>query len=73
MTTPPRQYEVERELRERIKVELDARGIATAPTLFTLTGTEAQAGAVLTTAASQAPDEGSPGAESGDGELDDGG
>ncbi|HEY2575345.1 MAG TPA: mechanosensitive ion channel family protein [Streptosporangiaceae bacterium] len=73
MTTPPRQYEVERELRERIKVELDARGIATAPTLFTLTGTDAQAGAVLTTAASQAPDEGSPGAESGDGELDDGG
>lgn len=38
MTTPPRQYEVERELRERIKVELDARGIATAPTVLTLTG-----------------------------------
>jgi small-conductance mechanosensitive channel len=38
-TTPPRQYEVERELRERIKVELDARGIATAPTtVLTLTG-----------------------------------
>lgn len=36
MTTPPRQYEVERELRERIKVELDARGIATAPTALTL-------------------------------------
>ncbi|HEX4061911.1 MAG TPA: mechanosensitive ion channel family protein [Streptosporangiaceae bacterium] len=44
MTTPPRQYEVERELRERIKVELDARGIATAPTVLTLTGPE-QAGA----------------------------
>jgi moderate conductance mechanosensitive channel len=38
MTTPPRQYEVERELRERIKAELDARGIATAPTVLTLTG-----------------------------------
>lgn len=38
MTTPPRQYEVERELRERIKVELDARGIATAPTALVLTG-----------------------------------
>jgi small-conductance mechanosensitive channel len=40
MTTPPRQYEVERELRERIKVELDARGIATAPTVLTLTGAD---------------------------------
>jgi small-conductance mechanosensitive channel len=32
MTTPPRQYEVERALRERIKGALDARGITTAPT-----------------------------------------
>jgi small-conductance mechanosensitive channel len=40
MTTPPRQYEVERELRERIKVELDAKGIATAPTALTLTAPE---------------------------------
>jgi moderate conductance mechanosensitive channel len=39
MTTPPRQYEVERELRERIKAALDARGITTAPTLVTLAGT----------------------------------
>jgi moderate conductance mechanosensitive channel len=38
MTTPPRQYEVERELRERVKVELDARGIATAGQVMTLTG-----------------------------------
>ena len=38
MTTPPRQYEVERELRERIKGELDARGITTAPTIVALTG-----------------------------------
>lgn len=38
MTTPPRQYEVERELRERVKVELDARGIATAPQQLTLAG-----------------------------------
>jgi small-conductance mechanosensitive channel len=41
MTTPPRQYEVERELRERIKAVLDARGIATAPTVLTLTGPQA--------------------------------
>ncbi|HEV2451864.1 MAG TPA: mechanosensitive ion channel family protein [Streptosporangiaceae bacterium] len=39
MTTPPRQYEVERELRERIKAALDARGITTAPTLVTLART----------------------------------
>ena len=32
MTTPPRQYEVERALRERIKGALDAHGITTAPT-----------------------------------------
>ncbi len=32
MTTPPRQYEVERALREQIKGALDARGISTAPT-----------------------------------------
>jgi small conductance mechanosensitive channel len=38
MTTPPRQYEVERELRERVKAELDARGIATAPQVLTLAG-----------------------------------
>jgi hypothetical protein len=38
MTTPPRQYEVERELRERIKAALDARGITTAPAAFALTG-----------------------------------
>ena len=38
MTTPPRQYEVERELRERVKVELDARHIATAPQVLTLAG-----------------------------------
>jgi moderate conductance mechanosensitive channel len=44
MTTPPRQYEVERELRERIKAELDARGIATAPTVLTLTGPDAPQG-----------------------------
>ena len=31
MTTPPRQYEVERALRERIKGALDARGITTPP------------------------------------------
>jgi small conductance mechanosensitive channel len=56
MTTPPRQYEVERELRERIKVELDSRGIATAPTLFTLTGTNVAGGAALATAAGQPAD-----------------
>jgi small conductance mechanosensitive channel len=39
MTTPPRQYEVERELRERIKTAFDARGITTAPTVVTLAGT----------------------------------
>ena len=38
MTTPPRQYQVERELRERIKAALDARGITTAPTMVTLAG-----------------------------------
>lgn len=36
MTTPPRQYEVERELRERIKAALDDHGITTAPTVVTL-------------------------------------
>ncbi|MGH3159357.1 MAG: mechanosensitive ion channel family protein [Streptosporangiaceae bacterium] len=67
MTTPPRQYEVERELRERIKVELDARGIATAPTVLTLTGadpatavTPAEAAAEAGTAPSEAGT-GSPG------------
>jgi moderate conductance mechanosensitive channel len=70
MTTPPRQYEVERELRERIKVELDSRGIATAPTVFTLAGQHAPgAAAVLATAAGPAADAG----ERGDGELGDGG
>lgn len=38
MTTPPRQFEVERELRERVKGELDAHGITTAPQVLTLTG-----------------------------------
>jgi moderate conductance mechanosensitive channel len=69
MTTPPRQYEVERELRERIKVELDSRGIATAPTLFTLTGPDTQAGATLTAAARPAPNT----SNTGDSELGDGG
>ncbi|HEY3733806.1 MAG TPA: mechanosensitive ion channel family protein [Streptosporangiaceae bacterium] len=32
MTTAPRQYEVERELRERVKAALDGAGITTAPT-----------------------------------------
>jgi small conductance mechanosensitive channel len=42
MTTPPRQYEVERALRERIKGALDARGISTAPTtIMTLAGPDA--------------------------------
>jgi moderate conductance mechanosensitive channel len=40
MTTPPRQYEVERELRERVKAALDAHGISTAPTIVTLAGPE---------------------------------
>jgi small-conductance mechanosensitive channel len=40
MTTPPRQYEVERELRERVKAALDAHGISTAPTIVTLAGAE---------------------------------
>jgi small conductance mechanosensitive channel len=44
MTTPPRQYEVERALRERIKGALDARGITTAPTtIVTLAGPDAAA------------------------------
>jgi len=38
MTTPPRQYEVERALREEIKGALDARGITTAPTVVALAG-----------------------------------
>jgi small conductance mechanosensitive channel len=38
MTTPPRQYEVERALREEIKGALDARGITTVPTVVTLAG-----------------------------------
>jgi small-conductance mechanosensitive channel len=66
MTTPPRQYEVERELRERIKVELDARGIATAPTVLTLTGADTPAGVVLTPAAGDRQD-------AGDSHPDDGG
>ncbi|HLX47533.1 MAG TPA: mechanosensitive ion channel family protein [Streptosporangiaceae bacterium] len=69
MTTPPRQYEVERELRERIKVELDSRGIATAPTVFTLTGPDAHGGATLAAAAGQAADAG----KHGDSEFGDGG
>jgi moderate conductance mechanosensitive channel len=70
MTTPQRQFEVERELRERIKVELDARGIATAPTMFTLTGPETAAGAALNAAAgAQDP----PGDKDEDSELGDGG
>jgi small-conductance mechanosensitive channel len=45
MTTPPRQYEVERALREQIKGALDARGITTAPTtIVTLSGPDAGAG-----------------------------
>jgi moderate conductance mechanosensitive channel len=40
MTTPPRQYEVERELRERIKAALDEHGITTAPTVVTLASGE---------------------------------
>ena len=32
-TAPLRQWEVERELRERLKTALDARGITTAPTV----------------------------------------
>jgi moderate conductance mechanosensitive channel len=38
MTTPPRQYEVERALREAIKGALDARGITTIPTVVALAG-----------------------------------
>jgi hypothetical protein len=38
MTTPPRQYEVERALREEIKAALDARGITTVPTIVALAG-----------------------------------
>jgi small-conductance mechanosensitive channel len=69
MTTPPRQYEVERELRERIKVELDARGIATAPTVLTLTGPDTPAGAALAGATSSGPeaDDKRRGSELGDG------
>ena|ERR1700690_305515 len=37
MTTPPRLQEVEREVRERIKAALDARGISTAPMAVALT------------------------------------
>lgn len=44
MTTPPRQYEVERELREKIKEALDARGITTAPTVVALAATQAPQG-----------------------------
>jgi small conductance mechanosensitive channel len=40
MTTPPRQYEVERELRERIKSALDEHGITTAPTIVALASGE---------------------------------
>jgi moderate conductance mechanosensitive channel len=40
MTTPPRQYEVERALREEIKGALDARGITTAPTIVALAGSD---------------------------------
>jgi small-conductance mechanosensitive channel len=61
MTTPPRQYEVERELRERVKVELDIRGIATAPQVLTLAGAglagthEAPAGPAAATADGNGP------------------
>jgi small conductance mechanosensitive channel len=46
MTTPPRQYEVERALRERIMAALDARGLTTpAPTtIVALTGADTGAG-----------------------------
>jgi len=40
MTTPPRQYEVERALREEIKGALDAQGITTAPTIVALAGSD---------------------------------
>ena len=43
MTTPPRQYEVERALREEIKGALDARGITTAPTVVALAGPDTPA------------------------------
>jgi small conductance mechanosensitive channel len=38
MTSPLRQPDVERELRERIKVTLDAHGITTAPAMVSVTG-----------------------------------
>jgi moderate conductance mechanosensitive channel len=60
MTTPPRQYEVERELRERVKVELDARGIATAPTVLTLTGADTPGAPSLVPAAAPASGEAAP-------------
>jgi hypothetical protein len=44
MPTPPRQYEVERELRERIKMVLDARGIATTRQILTVAGQGAGTG-----------------------------
>jgi small conductance mechanosensitive channel len=43
MTTPPRQYEVERALREEIKAALDARGITTVPTIVALAGSDTSA------------------------------
>jgi small-conductance mechanosensitive channel len=43
MTTPPRQYEVERALREEIKAALDARGITTVPTIVALAGGDTSA------------------------------
>jgi small conductance mechanosensitive channel len=61
MTSPLRQPDVERELRERLKVALDARGITTAPAMVSVTGTatpnEAAAAAAnaATTTAPPAP------------------
>lgn len=43
MTTPPRQYEVERALREEIKAALDARGITAVPTIVALAGGDTSA------------------------------
>src|SRR5579875_253352 len=65
MTTPPRQYEVERALREQIKVELDSRGIATAPTVLTLTGADAAAPVTLAGATVAGSGGGEAGAPSG--------
>lgn len=65
MTTPPRQYEVERALREQIKVELDSRGIATAPTVLTLTGADAPGPGTLAGATVPDSDDGEAGAPSG--------